>query len=462
MKAPVTARELAMDALTRVEQEQAYSNLVLNQLLQKHELSRSDAGLATELVYGTISRLNSIDYYLARFVSKGVGKLQPWVRQLLRISFYQLIYLDRIPAHAAVNEAVKLAGKRGHKGISGMVNAVLRNALRRPDELRLPAGLPETQEIALAHSHPEWLVKRWIGQFGADEARAICEANNRPPSASIRANTLRTTVDELLDSLRGQGCEAQRSAIAPAGIVVQGGGNLALAAGYGQGLYSVQDESSMLVAELLAPEPGMRVLDCCAAPGGKTTHIAEKMSDQGQVLAFDIHEHKKKLIEAQAQRLGLGSVSAEALDARKLAQRFEPASFDRILLDAPCSGFGVIRRKPDLKWTKTEADIAAIREVQRELLETVAPLLKPGGILVYSTCTLDSEENERVVDEFLQRHAEEFACDASASLRLPALAERFIRPGMLRILPHHYESDGFFIAALSKRVISPRDGDVIE
>jgi 16S rRNA (cytosine967-C5)-methyltransferase len=461
LKPSVSVRELAMNALVRVEQEQAFSNLVLNQLMKKHDLPRSDAGLVTELVYGTIQRMNTLDYYMSQFLSKGTKKLEPWVRQLLRLSFYQIVFLDRIPPHAAVNEAVTIAGKRGHKGISGMVNAVLRNALRNPELLQIPKGLRPVEEISLAYSHPQWLVRRWLRQFGEETTRLLCESNNQPPSSSIRVNRIRTTTEALTSALREQGYEPAQSMLAPDGLTVEGGGNMAHASGFEQGLYSIQDESSMLVAEMLMPESGMRVLDCCAAPGGKTTHIAEKMKDQGEIIACDIHEHKKKLIEAQAERLGLQSIHAETQDARQLAQLYKPESFDRILLDAPCSGFGVIRRKPDLKWTKTEADIMAIAGVQRELLDEVAALLKPGGVLVYSTCTLDPEENEQMVERFLNEHAD-YSLDARAMDRLPSLSERFIAPGMLRLLPHQYNSDGFFIAALRKSAISPLVPDVLE
>lgn len=450
MKRPVTVRELAMDALVRVEKEKAYSNLLLNQILHSRELSRSDAGLLTELVYGTIQRLNTLDYYISRFLSKGLGKLEPWVKNLLRLSFYQLVYLDRIPAHAAVNEAVTIAGRRGHKGISGMVNAVLRNALRKPEELRIPPGLPAKETIALECSHPEWLVERWLEQFGERTTRDICESNNIAPHASIRVNGLRTTRDQLLTQLRDQGYIANPSAIAPDGIVVENGGNMALTSGFESGLYSIQDESSMLVAEMLAPAAGMTVLDCCAAPGGKTAHIAEKTGDQGIIYAFDIHDHKRKLIDAQAQRLGLRSIQTGVLDAAKLPERFAPAAFDRILLDAPCSGLGVIRRKPDLKWTKSPADIADISRMQDELLSAVSGLLKPGGILVYSTCTLEREENEGAIERFLAGHRE-FVLDNLADQRLPELQNRFISPGILRLLPHYYGSDGFFIAAMRKQ-----------
>lgn len=444
------ARELALDALLRIEKDKAYSNLTVNRLLNDHPLSRHDAALVTELVYGTIQRKNTLDFYISRFVSGSTDRLSPLVLQLLRLSFYQLVYLDRIPPHAAVNEAVNIAKKRGHKGIAGLVNAVLRRALREPERMRIPDGLAAARAISFAHSHPEWLVERWIRQFGEETAVRICEANNTPPRQAIRVNPLRASRQDVLDELLRAGITARLSDIAPAGIVVDGGGHLAGQAGFKRGAYSIQDESSMLVAEVLAPEPGMTVLDCCAAPGGKTAHIAEKMGDRGTVVANDLHPRKIRLIRQQAERLGLASVRAEAGDAADLPDRYEPESFDRILLDAPCSGFGVIRRKPDLKWTKKEEDIAAISALQAALLDAVAGLLKPGGVLVYSTCTLEREENEDQVRGFLARHPE-FSPDATAADRLPALRSSFVQPGMLRIFPHDFGSDGFFIAALRKR-----------
>lgn len=444
-------RELALDALLRIEADRAYSNLALNRLLQDHPLSRKDAAFVTELVYGTIQRKNTLDFHISRFVSGSMAKLAPWVRQLLRLSFYQMVYLDRIPPHAVVNEAVSIAKKRGHRGIAGLVNAVLRRATREPERLALPANLPPVKAISLEHAHPEWLVARWIDQFGEADTRRICAANNTPPKTAIRVNALRSNRDDVLAELRQGGVDARPSAIASAGIVAESGGHLAGLPGFAHGLFSVQDESSMLVADLLDPQPGMTVLDCCAAPGGKTTHIAEKMADRGTVLAFDLHPHKVGLIRKQAERLGLSCVQARAGDAAALPKQFASGTFDRILLDAPCTGFGVIRRKPDLKWTKTEADIAAIRSVQATLLDAAAGLLKPGGLLVYSTCTLEREENEDQVAAFLDRHPE-FAPDETAADRLPALRDSFPAPGLLRILPHEYGSDGFFMAALRKGV----------
>lgn len=428
-----SARELALDVLTRVDAEGAYSNLLLNEALRREPLPRQDASLATELVYGTIQRMNTIDHILSAFLAKGSGKLEPWVRNLLRLSVYQLRYLDRIPAHAAVNEAVNIAARRGHKGISGMVNAVLRNAIRQGLRLHIPADWPLVRRIALEHSHPEWLVARWIEQFGEAETRALCEANNRSPHTSIRVNALKTDPDALIALLAEQGIAARRSALSGAGLVVEGGGNMADTPWYEQGLFSIQDESSMLVAETVDPRPGMEVLDCCAAPGGKTTHMAELMGDRGTIYAFDLHPHKIGLIERQARRLGLGCITAAVGDAARLSEQFAEARFDRILVDAPCSGFGVLRRKPDLKWKRSEADIRAVSELQFRILSDVRRLLKPGGRLVYSTCTVEREENEAVIDRFLAAFPE-FALERAR-----------------RIMPHHDHADGFFIARLYKR-----------
>lgn len=443
-----SAREAALTVLTRVEQDHSYSNLLLNQTLRSAHFERQDAALATELVYGTLQHLSTIDYFLGRFIAKGVASLQPWVRNLLRLSFYQLYYLDKIPPHAAVHEAVNIAKRKGHQGVSGMVNGVLRNVIRQKEALIIPSDLPAVQRIALKHAHPEWMVERWVRKFGEAIAEQICEANNTPPHSSIRVNTQKTSREELLSRWREAGYEAEPSAIAPAGIRVAGGGNLALTDEFRSGLFTVQDESSMLVAEVVDPQPGMRVLDCCAAPGGKSTHLAEKMKDEGFLAACDIHEHKEKLIRDQTQRLGLHAVHPTIADALQLQNVFERATFDRILLDAPCSGLGVIRRKPDLKWTKTEAEIATISDLQRKMIEAVYPLLKPGGILVYSTCTITQEENDDVVDSFLQAHPE-FVRDSFPVALSNSLGGKG-HDGQAFLLPSDFGSDGFFIARLRK------------
>ncbi|WP_110898620.1 16S rRNA (cytosine(967)-C(5))-methyltransferase RsmB [Paenibacillus barcinonensis] len=450
-KPKVSARALAVKVLSAVEQDGAYSNLELNRRLKEAELSSADAGLATELVYGTIARRNTLDYYLERFVAKGVAKLQPWVRSLLRISVYQIIYLDRIPEHAVVSEAVNLAKKLGHQGISGMVNGVLRNMIRNREQLQIPSHLPVAERISLEHSHPLWMVERWIRQYGEATTEAICRANNEPPAVSVRVNATMTTRAKMMEEMASSGAVVEASRLSPDGILVRSGGNMALTSWYRDGLFSVQDESSMLVAEAVAPEEGQRVLDCCAAPGGKTAHMAEKMQDRGQIIANDVHAHKRELILEQAERLGLGCIDAVTGDALDLNKRYAEASFDRILLDAPCSGLGVIRRKPDVKWSKSASDIEDISSLQSELLDRVAPLLKPGGILVYSTCTIEAAENEDMVAGFLSRHPEYQAMETSNWSQSEARSWKAVNGGV-QILPQDAHSDGFYIARLTRTV----------
>lgn len=450
-------RELAMDTLVKVAGTGAYSNLQLNRTLQDAGLQRADAGLVTELVYGTIQRQATLDYWLSRFVSKGLHKLEPWVHQLLRMSAYQLLYLDRIPAHAAVNEAVTIAKKRGHSGISGMVNGVLRSIDRGRAELQASEikNADPILQIALRHSYPEWLVNRWVAAYGAVTAEAICAAGNEHPHSSVRVNTLRGSREDAVGLLKAAGYDAEPSVVAPAGIAITRGGNLADTDGFREGLWSVQDESSMLVAEVVAPKAGMQVLDCCAAPGGKSTHLAELMGGKGKVWANDLHAHKRDLIVTQTERLKLRNVEAITEDALQLSERFKPQSMDAVLLDAPCSGFGVIRRKPEIKWTKTAGDVSDIAAVQQRLLNAVCGLVRPGGVLVYSTCTIEKDENELQVARFLKEHPE-FELDSNwpeaivdQLRKAGAIGEHF--DGQAQLLPQHFESDGFYIARMVKR-----------
>lgn len=450
-----TARDVALEVLVQVEKEHSYSNLQLNQALQGANLPRVDAGLATELVYGTIQRLNTIDGVLEQKVQRGLSKLKPWMRNLLRMTAYQLHYLDRIPAHAAINEAVTIAKRRGGQSMGGFANGVLRAIMREPNLWDTPAGSDPVSRIVWEHSHPAWLVSNWIDAYGEADTAAMCEANNRPPHGSVRVNALRTNREKLLADMQEEGLHALPSSLSKDGIVAEGAGNLALSKWYRNGELSVQDESSMLVVEALRPEAGMRVLDCCAAPGGKTTHIAERMGNTGEVVANDVHAHKVALIADQAERLGLTSVATLNVDASTLGRELPAGSFDAVLLDAPCTGFGVIRRKPDIKWAKRPEDVSSIASLQAELLDQAAQLVRPGGRLVYSTCTVERTENEDVVRRFLAYAAGEgWELDDTWKAALPAepLAAALKRSpeGMLQVLPHDAESDGFFIACLKK------------
>lgn len=443
-------REVATDLLVKIERSQAYSNLLLNTAIRKNGFTPKDSGLLTEIVYGTVQRKNTLDFYLKPFIKKPLSKLDDWVVVLLRLSVYQMLYLDRVPDHAILNEAVSIAKKKGHKGISGFVNGVLRN-IQRKGVQPLASIKEKTLQLSIEHSHPEWLLKRWIQQLGELKTIDMCTVNNLPPSVTARVNTNKTSVDESLKKLKEESVEAQKSELCPDGIKVLSG-NLPQTNAYQAGVLTIQDESSMLVGYAVDPQKDDRVLDACAAPGGKTTHLAERMQNQGEVTAIDLHDHKVKLIDDQVGRLGLDNVQTIAMDTRKAANLFQAETFDRILLDAPCTGFGVIRRKPDIKWAKTEEDIKRIQKVQFELLESVARLVKPGGLLVYSTCTIEEEENHYQIARFLQSHPG-FDWDQSFKERMPESVHPYIsgNGGELQILPQYFESDGFYIACLRKK-----------
>ncbi|WP_216828036.1 16S rRNA (cytosine(967)-C(5))-methyltransferase RsmB [Alkalihalobacterium elongatum] len=445
-----TIREVALDVLLQIEKNQAYSNLLLNQTVKKANLDPRDVGLLTEIVYGTVQRRDTLDYYLEPFIKRGKKKLDDWVRVLLRLSIYQMVYLDRVPDRAIVHEAVTIAKQRGHQGISGMVNGVLRN-VRRQELRSFDEVKDDLTRLAIETSHPLWLVKRLVKQYGYDEAKQICMTNLEPPQVTVRVNRTKATIEEAIELLKEEGIDAIRGHLSNDALIIQKG-NVTHTNAFQDGVITIQDESSMLVARALSPKEGMNVLDCCAAPGGKSTHLAEQMNDQGRVVALDLHDHKVNLINQLSKRLELKSVEGRAMDARLASQSFEKATFDAILVDAPCSGLGVIRRKPDIKWTKSVKDIEGIQKIQKEILTAVVPLLKTGGRFVYSTCTIDRTENEEMVQWFLENN-KDFELDVSLNERLPQhISEKAVfGEGSLTILPHHFNTDGFFITALIKR-----------
>jgi 16S rRNA (cytosine967-C5)-methyltransferase len=439
-------RNLALDVLVDIEKKRAYSHLSLHHTIETNKLSPQDVALLTELVYGTIQRRDTLDYYLQPFIK---GKIEHWVRMLLRMSLYQMIYLDRIPDRAVLFEAVEIAKRRGHRGIASLVNGVLRSIQRQGvrsfDEVK-----DDLERLAVATSHPLWLVRRWVEQFGWDETKRMCETNNLPPEQTARVNTTRATVEEVIARLKQEDIDAVPSSVVPEGIKMTNG-NAAKTNVFHEGLITIQDESSMLVAYALSPNETDVVLDCCAAPGGKTTHIAERMNGRGRVVALDIHDHKVNLIEQQAKRLHLSNIEAKQLDSRQAYTQFHDETFDRILVDAPCSGLGVIRRKPEIKYAKNETDVAQLADIQLDILRAVAPLLKRGGTLVYSTCTVDREENEQVIAKFLHEHPQ-YERDETLASRLPSSVAPYVHDGMLQLLPHYVCSDGFFIATLKRKV----------
>jgi 16S rRNA (cytosine967-C5)-methyltransferase len=443
-----TVREVAMDLLATIDKNQSYSNLLLNNAIEKNKVLPKDIGLLTELTYGTLQRKMALDFFLEPFIHNQ-KKLENWVKHLLRLTLYQMVYLDKIPERAAIHEAVEIAKKRGHKGIAGMVNGVLRSIQRQ--------GIPSLadltdpiERLAIETSHPKWLVERWVNQFGFETTQEMCEVNLTAPLQTARVNLTKTSIRECIEDLEEEGFQVERSSIIPEAIRSYRG-NLAHSRAYKKGLITIQDESSMLVAYALGARENEKILDACAAPGGKTTHIAENMKLTGVIYSIDLHEHKVKLINDQASRLGLGNIKTMAMDSRTLGNHFEEESFQRVLLDAPCSGLGVMRRKPDMKYTKQEKDIYQLSTIQKSLLDSVSSLVKKGGVLVYSTCTVDKEENEQTVKWFLQEHPQ-YEQDDTFKSRMPEAIQPMVKDGYLQIFPQDFGSDGFFIAVLRKKV----------
>lgn len=444
-----TVRDVALEVLRRVEEGKAYANLLLPRALAASRLTARDRALATELVYGTVRARNTLDWALAGRSSLAWDKIDPEVKAVLRLGAYQILF-TRIPPAAACYTAVEQAKEVGHAGSARFVNAVLRRLAREKDNLTYPELEREpVRHIALKYSHPEWLVTRWLARLGPDETIALCRANNEVPPLTLRTNTLRLSRAELAAYFAERGFAVGRFLYAPEAIHLKDAGEVERLPGFAEGLFTVQDESSMLAAHALAPEPGDRVLDACAGPGGKTTHIAELMGDRGEIVALDVHPHKIKLIKAAAQRLGCTSIAAQMGDARELPATFH-RRFTRVLVDAPCSGTGVLRRRADLRWHKSPEEIATLPALQLAILRGAAAGVAPGGVLLYSTCSMEPEENLGVVRAFLAENPD-FVPDDLTLLLGRFLTAETLRDGYMELYPHKHQVDGFFLARLRRR-----------
>ncbi len=440
---PKTAREAALRALVRVEKDGAYLNLALPSLLSG--LDPAERALAVQLSAGTIQRLNTLDWSLNLFSHRAIEKLTPWVRNLLRLSAYQLLYLDRIPDYAAVNEAVRLARRFGHRGVAGLTNALLRRLVKEKASLPWPDRDSRPADyLALKHSQPRWLVKRMLDRYGFEETKNWCRAGNKKPSPSIRPNLLKTSLSDLILKLREEGVRAEISPVAPNMLRMPGGASPASTRAFREGLFTVQGESSGLTVPLLSARPGETIIDLCSAPGGKTTHLAEMIGDQGQVIAVEPQQNRLQLVEKAARRLGLESVKPVLADGREIEKYGLPQP-SAILVDAPCSGLGVIRRLPEIKWRRTEESLPALRQLQIDLLRGAARILPPGGRLLYSVCTTEPEETLQVAEAFTREHGN-FAAQAVHSLLPVPLRDTLERGPYAFLWPHRHDLDGFFIA----------------
>ncbi|OTP06881.1 ribosomal RNA small subunit methyltransferase B [Enterococcus sp. 10A9_DIV0425] len=441
-----SVRFMALMTLERVNKGGAYSNLLLNEMINQGELNQKDIGLFTELVYGTISRQRLIEFYIAPLIAHA-KKIDDWVKTLLYLSVYQLEFLDKVPDHAILNEAVEIAKTKGNPGTGKFVNGVLRNYLRqeKPD---LTTITDPIERLAITISLPDWLTQRLVEQIGYEETERLGLSLYQPSHVSGRVDTRKLSREQAIHVLQEEGLDVEASQISPYGIIAEKG-RLVSSTLFHDGIMTIQDESSMLVAPAMQIEPEHHVLDACAAPGGKTTHIATFLDPAcgGEVTALDVHEHKVKLIEENAVRLGVANtVYAQKIDAREVNEQFDE-QFDRILVDAPCSGFGLLRRKPDIRYKKNEHDLANLPTIQLAILESAAAVLKPSGILTYSTCTILKEENQEVIAAFLERHPDFERIDVLVD---PVL-QSSIKEKMLTLYPHQFYTDGFFICCLRKK-----------
>ncbi|MGX7245096.1 16S rRNA (cytosine(967)-C(5))-methyltransferase RsmB [Enterococcus quebecensis] len=441
-----SVRYVALRTIERVDNGGAYSNLLLNEMINKSALGEKDSRLFTELVYGTISHKLLLEYYLTPFI-QNPKKVDSWVKNLLSLSVYQLVFLDKIPDHAIINEAVEIGKHRGNSGIGKFVNGILR-AFQREGVPSLDKIKDPIERLSVEISMPKWLTEKLIKQMGIEETRKLGLSLFEKSHVSGRVDTREISISDALEELQKDHIEASASQVSPYGVVADKG-FLAGSYLFGMGNLTIQDESSMLVAPAMQIEKNHVVLDACAAPGGKTTHIATFLDSKqgGRVKALDIHDHKIKLIKQNAERLHVKDVvDTEKLDARKVGEEFPTEYFDRILVDAPCSGLGLMRRKPDIKYHKSAQDFEQLPKIQLEILESVAHTLKQWGIMVYSTCTIAEEENQEVVAAFLEKHPEFKKIDVAVN----EAVQSAIQDQMLTLYPHQLGTDGFFICCMQK------------
>jgi 16S rRNA (cytosine967-C5)-methyltransferase len=440
-------RQIAFSALRDVHKG-AYADVALDRVLQKVSLPNHDRRLLTELVYGCVRRQRTLDALIDQIASKKSHQQPKDLRSILHLGLYQLRYQERIPASAAVNTTVQLAKENGFSGLSGFVNGLLRQYIRLGEQLPEPLKLPENtvERLGILYSFPDWIIQVWLDQLGVEETEKLCDWMNQTPTIDLRVNPLRATVAEVEAALQSAEVLTRRVPHLPQALrLIGSAGAIQNLPGFSQGWWSVQDASAQLVGYLLDPQPGEVVIDACAAPGGKTTHIAELMGDKGVIWAGDRTASRLRKLKANAQRLGLHSIQICTGDSRNLPQFYNTG--DRVLLDAPCSGLGTLHRHADARWRQTPASVEELSILQAELLTHTSQFVKPGGVLVYATCTLHPAENENVISRFLSENPHWQI--QPPSFNFPYNSE-FTAPGWLKVWPHRQNMDGFFIVRLRK------------
>lgn len=443
----VNSRQLAFFALKEVHKQQAYTDIALDRVLRKHQVSDKDRALVCELVYGCVRRQRTLDFIIDQLGKKTAAQQPPDLRLILHLGLYQMRYLCSVPVSAAVNTTVELAKKNGLQSLAPVVNALLRKYERIEPQQDLFSSLiggDQIKRLAILSSFPDWIVATWLEQLTTQQTQQLCEWFNQSPTMDLRVNVLRTTVSEVQTALAGEGINVAIIKDLPQGLRLSGSiGAVPKLPGFDRGWWMVQDSSAQLVSHLLDPQPGEVVIDACAAPGGKTTHLAELMRDEGEIWAGDRCESRLRKVKENAERLGIKSIS---LYDDKTKNDFREKA-DRVLVDAPCSGLGTLHKHPDIRWRQTPEGIEKLSKLQSEILQEAATWVKPGGVLVYATCTLSLQENEQVIEGFLATHHHwQIAPPPSDSLAAPFADSN----GLIKVWPHLRDMDGFFMVKLHR------------
>ncbi len=442
-------REQIVNLLLEIERDKSYAQLALKNELK--DVQGPDKGFMTEVVYGTLKYQIQLDYIIDQFSKTPVRKMKPLIRQIFRMSVYQLMHLDKVPASAVINEAVKIAKKRKFMALSGFVNGVLRTIDRERANIKYPSKEKEPLHyFSVMYSLPEWMIATWLKAYDAEKVEGICKALNERAQVCIRVNTLKASKEEVVKCLQEEGVTVLPGEFLEEAMYLKNVDNIQNMSSFKKGLWTVQDESAMLVGKVIAPQSGERILDLCSAPGGKSIHMAELMKNEGEIISCDIHPHKLELIAKNAERMGATIIKPTLQDGTVCNEDFI-GKFDRVLVDAPCSGLGIMKRKPDIRYNKEMTDIEDIAQIQRAILTQAVKYLKPEGTLVYSTCTISKVENEEMVD-FMTK---ELGLELNEIVdTIPNKLQKEVRQGsMIQILPQLAGTDGFFIAGLKKRSI---------
>ena len=451
-------REIVLKVLFKIDSKKGYINIILNELLEKNRVTTRDAAFINQITYGVVRNRNKLDWVISQFSIKDLSETPIWIRNILRMGVYQLLFLDKVPDYAVCNESVQLAKKYGNPKIYKFINSILRNIIRNRENIYWPHKDREPAlYISVVYSHPYWIIERWLKRFGFENTVKICKANNKIPTLVVRTNTLKVSRIELKEILEKEGILVKEGIFTEEALYIKGVSNITKSSTYKEGLFQIQDEASILVSHLVAPLPGEFIIDICSAPGGKTTHLAQLMNNQGTVLAIDKNKARILMVEENCQRLGIKIVKTKLNDDTKLDINFLNKA-DKVLVDAPCTGLGVLRRKPDLKWQAYNLKrFQRLSKLQIQILSTASNYSKIGGKLIYSTCSTEPEENEEVVSEFL---------DKNGNFELEGLNE-FIKERKLKVFKlnqnnqkkffqiypglSNLDLDGFFMAKMIRK-----------